>query len=438
MKNTVIEYIKGRQIFDSRGIPTIEVDVILHGGIIGRASVPSGASVGSYEAVEKRDCEEDYYRNRSVLSSVHSVNTEILEAIRGADCIDQRQIDSLLCALDGTENKGRLGANVILSVSLAVSVAAAKAQAIPLFRYIGGLAANTMPTPMINILNGGVHADNNLRVQEFMIVPYGAGSFSEAIRMSAEIFYVLKKNMQKAGYSVNVGDEGGIAPNIPTTEEALDCIMAAIEGAKYKPGEDVGLALDIAANEFYQGDGRYQMNDEISSSSILNVEEMISWYRSLAERYPLISLEDPFQEDDRDGWKALTQEMGKQCQLVGDDLFATNRYRLMDGIANKTANAILIKPNQVGTLTETIDVVRHAQLVGFSTIISHRSGETEDVFIADLSVGLHCGQIKTGSLCRSDRLAKYNQLLRIEEYLGDTATYTGKDMFRKFFNSEIL
>jgi enolase len=256
--------------------------------------------------------------------------------------------------------------------------------------------------------------------------------------MSAEIFYVLKKNMQKAGYSVNVGDEGGIAPNIPTTEEALDCIMAAIEGAKYKPGEDVGLALDIAANEFYQGDGRYQMNDEISSSSILNVEEMISWYRSLAERYPLISLEDPFQEDDRDGWKALTQEMGKQCQLVGDDLFATNRYRLMDGIANKTANAILIKPNQVGTLTETIDVVRHAQLVGFSTIISHRSGETEDVFIADLSVGLHCGQIKTGSLCRSDRLAKYNQLLRIEEYLGDTATYTGKDMFRKFFNSEIL
>ena len=418
---TAICAIRGRQILDSRGNPTVEVDVTLENGSFGRAAVPSGASTGAHEAVELRDSDKTRWGGKGVENAVRSVNGEIAEALAGHDAEDQGEIDASMIALDGTENKGRLGANAILGVSLAVARAAAQANGMPLYRYLGGEGATTLPVPMMNILNGGAHADNAIDFQEFMILPVGAGSFSEALRCGSEIFHALKSDLHSKGLSTSVGDEGGFAPNIGSTREALDHVFASVEKAGYRIGSDVLLALDCAATEYFSG-GAYRMEGEGRS---FGSEEMVDYLAELAANYPIASIEDGMGEDDWDGWKLLTERIGDKIQLVGDDLFVTNVERLARGIENGIANSILVKVNQIGTLTETIAAIRLAQQSGYTAVMSHRSGETEDSTIADLAVGLGTGQIKTGSLARSDRVAKYNQLLRIEEELGDSARYPG-------------
>jgi len=420
---TIIDII-GREILDSRGNPTVEVDVYLESGAFGRAAVPSGASTGAHEAVELRDGGARY-QGKGVQKAVGAVNGEILEAIGGLDGRDQLAVDSAMIALDGTENKGRLGANAILGVSLAVAKAAAQASALPLYRYIGGTQARLLPTPMMNIINGGAHADNKIDFQEFMILPVGADSFSQALRMGAEIFHLLKKRLSQAGHNTNVGDEGGFAPNLPSAEAALDFVMAAIEEAGFKAGHDVALGLDCAATEFFR-DGHYLYEGE---GTRRDARAQAEYLQKLVENYPIITIEDGMAEDDWEGWKYLTDLIGKKCQLVGDDLFVTNSARLRDGIKMGVANALLVKVNQIGTLSETLDAVETAHKAGYRAVMSHRSGETEDATIADLSVATNCGQIKTGSLARSDRLAKYNQLLRIEEELGAEARYAGRSAF---------
>jgi enolase len=418
---TAIVDVHARQILDSRGNPTVEVDVTLEDGSMGRAAVPSGASTGAHEAVELRDGDKSRWGGKGVHKAVDSVNGEILDAVVGREAEEQSEIDALLIALDGTENKGRLGANAILGVSLATAKAAADALGSPLYRYVGGVSADLLPVPMMNIINGGAHADNPIDFQEFMIMPVGAESFSEALRCGAEIFHALKSALHSAGLSTSVGDEGGFAPNIASAREALDLILRAVESAGYRAGSDVLLALDCAATEFFKG-GKYELEGEGRS---LSSEEMAAYLAELADAYPIASIEDGMGEDDMDGWRILTGEIGDRVQLVGDDLFVTNEKRLAQGIENGLANSILVKVNQIGTLTETINAVRLAQTSGYTTVMSHRSGETEDSTIADLAVALSCGQIKTGSLSRSDRTAKYNQLLRIEEELGDSARYPG-------------
>jgi enolase len=418
---TAIVDVHARQILDSRGNPTVEVDVTLEDGSMGRAAVPSGASTGAHEAVELRDGDKSRWGGKGVHKAVDSVNGEILDAVVGREAEEQSEIDALLIALDGTENKGRLGANAILGVSLATAKAAADALGSPLYRYVGGVSADLLPVPMMNIINGGAHADNPIDFQEFMIMPVRAESFSEALRCGAEIFHALKSALHSAGLSTSVGDEGGFAPNIASAREALDLILRAVESAGYKAGSDVLLALDCAATEFFKG-GKYELEGEGRS---LSSEEMAAYLTELADAYPIASIEDGMGEDDMDGWRILTGEIGDRVQLVGDDLFVTNEKRLAQGIENGLANSILVKVNQIGTLTETINAVRLAQTSGYTTVMSHRSGETEDSTIADLAVALSCGQIKTGSLSRSDRTAKYNQLLRIEEELGDSARYPG-------------
>lgn len=412
--------IHARQILDSRGNPTVEVDVMLDDGSHGRAAVPSGASTGAYEAVERRDGGEDY-NGKAVLNAVDAVNTEIYAALSGRSALDQHGIDADMITLDGTENKSRLGANAILGVSLAVSRAAAEATGQPLWRYIGGVHSHLLPTPMMNILNGGAHADNALDVQEVMIMPVKAESFSKAMQTGAEVFHALKSLLHDAGYSTAVGDEGGFAPAINSTGEALDFVMKAIEKAGCRPGDDVMLALDAASTEFCK-DGVYHLEGEGKS---LTSDEMIAYWQDMAKQYPIISIEDPLDEDDWDGFKAMTGTMGQSMQIVGDDLYVTNPKRLARGIEEAAGNAILVKVNQIGTLTETLEAISNAKQAGFGVVISHRSGETEDNFIADLAVATNAGQIKTGSLSRSDRIAKYNQLLRIEEALGPNARYQG-------------
>ena len=419
--------INAREILDSRGNPTIEVDVVLEDGAVGRAAVPSGASTGAYEAVEMRDGDADRYAGKGVLKAVDAVNFEIFDALVGADAFDQAGIDQDLIELDGTANKSRLGANAILGVSMAVARAAADSAEMPLWRYLGGVHAHLLPVPMMNIINGGAHADNALDVQEFMIMPVGAGHFADALRMGAEIFHALKAQLTAAGLSTAVGDEGGFAPAINSSDEALAYITKSIEVAGYKPGEDVMIALDAAASEFCH-DGVYTLAGEGRN---LTTGEMNSMWQDLVGRYPIVSIEDPLHEDDWDGFSQLTQSIGDQVQIVGDDLFVTNPERLRRGIENAAGNAILIKVNQIGTLSETLQAIDMAQKAGFGVIISHRSGETEDHFIADLAVATNAGQIKTGSLSRSDRLAKYNQLLRIEEELDRTGLYAGKSILKR-------
>jgi len=411
----------GREILDSRGNPTVEVDVILEDGALGRAAVPSGASTGVHEAHERRDGDARYI-GKGVRGAVASVNEEILDRLQGMDAEDQRRIDTLLIDLDGTANKGRIGANAILGVSLAVAKAAAESAGLPVYRYIGGLPARTLPVPMMNIINGGAHADNPIDIQEFMVMPVGAPSLREAVRWGAETFHALKKLLREAGHSTNVGDEGGFAPALKSADEALGFITRAIEAAGYKPGEQIALALDAAASEFYKN-GRYELAGEGKS---LDAAGLAAFYADLTARYPIVSIEDGMAEDDWDGWAALTSAIGKSCQLVGDDLFVTNPQRLKQGIEKGIANAILIKVNQIGSLSETLDAIDMAQRAGYGVVVSHRSGETEDATIADLSVATNAGQIKTGSLSRSDRTAKYNQLMRIEDELGDLALYSGR------------
>lgn len=423
---TAIIDIHGRQIIDSRGNPTVEVDVTLEDGSFGRAAVPSGASTGAFEAVEKRDGNKARWLGKGVKQAVAAVNGEIAEAVIGRDAEDQAEIDAEMIALDGTENKGRLGANAILGVSLAVARAAAEACGLPLYRYVGGVAANMLPVPMMNIINGGAHADNPIDFQEFMIMPVGADSLGEAVRWGAEIFHTLKKALHDKGLATAVGDEGGFAPNLASPADALDFIMRSIETAGYRPGEDVVLALDCAATEFFR-DGRYALDGEGRS---LSPDEMADYLADLCARYPIRSIEDGMAEEDYDGWKILTDRLGGRVQLVGDDLFVTNPRRLSDGIDRGLANSLLVKVNQIGTLTETLEAVSTAQRAGYTAVMSHRSGETEDATIADLAVATNCGQIKTGSLARSDRLAKYNQLIRIEEQLGMQARYAGAAIFR--------
>ncbi len=422
---TAITDIIAREILDSRGNPTVEVDVVLEDGSMGRAGVPSGASTGAHEAHELRDGGERYL-GKGVLQAVEAVNHEIFDAISGMDAQEQRRIDKAICTLDGTSNKARLGANAILGVSLAVARAAAKASGLPLHQYLGGPNAHLLPVPMMNIINGGEHADNPIDIQEFMIMPVGADTCRDAIRVGSEIFHTLRKGLSDAGHGTNVGDEGGFAPNLSSTGAALDFIMTAIESAGYSPGDDVMLALDSASSEFYD-DGKYNMSGE---GKIRDAGDMVTFYEDLVARYPIISIEDGMSEDDWDGWKAFTDAIGDRVQLVGDDLFVTNPVRLEKGIANATANSILVKVNQIGTLTETLDAVSMAQRANYTAVISHRSGETEDSTIADIAVATNAGQIKTGSLSRSDRLAKYNQLIRIEEELGDTAAYAGRTVIR--------
>ena len=422
---TAIIDIIGREILDSRGNPTIEVDVVLEDGSFGRAAVPSGASTGAHEAHELRDGDARY-GGKGVREAVEVVNGEIFDTLGGLDAEEQRQIDSILCALDGTDNKKRLGANAILGVSLAVAKAAAECSGLPLYRYLGGSNAHLLPVPMMNIINGGQHADNSIDFQEFMIVPVSAATCAESIRMGSEIFHKLKGALAEAGHNTGVGDEGGFAPNLKSTDEALGFIMSAVESAGYRPGEDVMLAMDCAASEFYR-DGRYQMSGE---GRDLDSAAMSDYLADLIARYPIASIEDGLHEDDWDGWKLLTQKIGNRCQLVGDDLFVTNPRRLARGIDDKIANAILIKVNQIGTLSETLDTVAMAQRAGYGTVISHRSGETEDATIADLAIATNAGQVKFGSLSRSDRLAKYNQLLRIEEELADTASFAGRTILQ--------
>jgi enolase len=416
---TGIADIIGREILDSRGNPTVEVDVMLEDGSFGRAAVPSGASTGAHEAVEKRDGEPDRYLGKGVRDAVEAVNGEIANAIIGMDAEEQRRIDSILIDLDGTKNKARLGANSILGVSLAVSKAAAAASGAPLFRYLGGVQARVLPTPMMNIVNGGAHADNPIDIQEFMIMPIGAETVADAIRYGAEIFHTLKKQLKDAGHATNVGDEGGFAPNLASADEALSFIIKSIEKAGYKPGEDVALALDCASTEYFKN-GKYELEGEGKS---LSPEAHAKYLADLVARYPIVSIEDGMSEDDFDGWRILTEILGDKCQLVGDDLFVTNVERLALGMEKGLANSILVKVNQIGTLTETLDVVEMAQRAGYSAVMSHRSGETEDSTIADLAVATNCGQIKTGSLARSDRTAKYNQLIRIAELLDDQGEY---------------
>ena len=423
--STIID-IHAREILDSRGNPTVEVDVILEDGTMGRAAVPSGASTGAHEAVEKRDGDKSRYMGKGVLEAVAAVNSEIAEAIVGFDATEQVAIDMAMIELDGTSNKGRLGANAILGVSMAVAKAAADFTAQPLFRYIGGTSARTLPVPMMNIINGGEHADNPIDIQEFMIMPVAAENIREVVRMGSEVFHTLKKELSAAGHNTGIGDEGGFAPNLESTRVALDFIMTSIEKAGYKPGEDIYLALDCAATEYYK-DGKYEMAGEGIS---LTSEENAAYLAKLAEDYPIISIEDGMSEDDWDGWKTLTDMIGDKVQLVGDDLFVTNPARLADGIAKGSANSMLVKVNQIGSLTETLQAVDMAHRAQFTNVMSHRSGETEDTTIADLAVATNCGQIKTGSLSRSDRLAKYNQLIRIEELLGETAVYAGRSILK--------
>ncbi len=412
--------ISAREILDSRGNPTVEVEVLLEDGSLGRAAVPSGASTGAHEAVELRDG-GDRYKGKGVLTAVANVEGEIFDALAGVDATDQGFIDATMIELDGTDNKGRLGANAILGVSMASAKAAADSVGLPLYRYVGGVSASTLPTPMMNIINGGEHADNPIDIQEFMVMPVAADSIAEAVRWGAEIFHTLKSELKAAGHNTNVGDEGGFAPNIASTRDALDFIMASIEKAGFKPGEEIALALDSASTEFFS-DGKYHLKGE---GKVLTAEEMTAYYASLIDTYPIISIEDGLAEDDWTGWKHLTDTIGDRCQLVGDDLFVTNPARLADGIEQGIGNSILVKVNQIGTLTETLQAVSMANRAGFTAVMSHRSGETEDATIADLAVATNCGQIKTGSLARSDRLAKYNQLIRIEEELGDMAIYAG-------------
>jgi len=423
-----IDRIHAREILDSRGNPTVEADVILVSGERGRAAVPSGASTGEHEAVELRDGDANRYGGKGVRQAVANVNETIARELRGMDALDQRTIDSKLIDLDGTPNKGTLGANALLAVSMANARAAASARKLPLYRYLGGDAACTLPVPMMNIVNGGAHADNNVDFQEFMVVPVGAPSFREALRTGAEIFHQLRSILKKKGYATGVGDEGGFAPNLKSNEEALETILQAIDQAGYKAGDNVLLALDPAASEFYDGESYvFKKSDQRKLSSA----EMIAFWKSWVEKYPIISIEDGMAENDWDGWKKLTDEIGQSTQLVGDDLFVTNTKFLQKGIDLGVANSILIKVNQIGTLTETLDCIALAKSNGRTAIISHRSGETEDAFIADLAVATNAGQIKTGSLSRSDRIAKYNQLLRIEEELGESAKYPGRQAFRQ-------
>jgi len=425
---TAIVDVHARQIIDSRGNPTVEVDVTLEEGSFGRAAVPSGASTGAHEAVEKRDGDKARWLGKGVSEAVQAVNLEIADAIIGLDAEDQGAIDARMIALDGTANKGRIGANAILGASLAVAKAAADARGLPLYRYVGGVAAHVLPTPMMNIINGGAHADNPIDFQEFMIMPVGADSIVEALRCGSEIFHTLKKGLHDKGLATAVGDEGGFAPNLASAPDALDFIMQSIEKAGYKPGEDVLLALDCAATEFFR-DGAYHLEGE---GRTLSPQEMAAYLADLCARYPIASIEDGMSEDDFIGWKALTELIGGKVQLVGDDLFVTNPARLRDGIANGLANSLLVKVNQIGTLTETLEAVSTAQRAGYTAVMSHRSGETEDATIADLAVATNCGQIKTGSLARSDRLAKYNQLIRIEEELGPVARYAGREALRAY------
>jgi enolase len=423
---TAILDITAREILDSRGNPTIEVDVVLEDGSSGRAAVPSGASTGAHEAVELRDGDKKRYLGKGVTKAVAAVNGEIFDALAGFDAEDQIALDRTMIELDGTPNKARLGANAILGVSLAAAKAAADAAGLPLYRYVGGPSARILPVPMMNIINGGVHADNPIDFQEFMVMPVGAETFREGLRMGAEIFHTLKAALKKAGHNTNVGDEGGFAPNLPSAEAGLDFVMKAVEQAGYKPGKDVYLALDCAATEFFKN-GKYDYEGE---GKVRSIDEQVKYLAKLAKDYPIISIEDGMSEDDWDGWKALTDLIGKKCQLVGDDLFVTNTKRLSQGIKKGVANSILVKVNQIGSLTETLEAVEMAHKAAYTAVMSHRSGETEDSTIADLAVATNCGQIKTGSLARSDRLAKYNQLLRIEEELGSQAHYAGRSILK--------
>lgn len=425
---SLIEDIHARQILDSRGNPTVEVDVSLSNGIVGRAAVPSGASTGEYEAVELRDKDENYFLGKSVKKAVENVNGVIVDELVGYPAYLQTEIDQIMLQLDGTPNKSKLGANAILGVSMAVAKAAAQSTGLPLWRYLGGVNAKVLPLPMMNIINGGSHADNNVDPQEFMIMPSGAESYSKAVQMGAEIFHNLKKVLSSKGYNTSVGDEGGFAPDLKSNEEAVEVILTAIEKAGYTPGEEVLIALDPAASEFYNKDeGVYEF--KWSDGSKRDSDEMVAYWTEWAEKYPIISIEDGMDEDDWDGWKTLTDSIGDKVQLVGDDLFVTNTTRLADGISKGVGNSILIKVNQIGTLTETLDAIEMAHKNDYTAVISHRSGETEDTTIADIAVATNAGQIKTGSMSRTDRIAKYNQLLRIEEELGDSAIFLGKDVF---------
>ncbi|KEO60607.1 phosphopyruvate hydratase [Thioclava indica] len=423
--STIID-IHAREILDSRGNPTIEVDVILEDGTMGRAAVPSGASTGAHEAHERRDGDKDRYFGKGVLEAVMAVNGEIAEALVGEDATEQVEIDRAMIELDGTDNKGRLGANAILGVSLAVAKAAADYSTLPLYRYVGGTSARVLPVPMMNIINGGEHADNPIDVQEFMIMPVGAGNIRDAVRMGSEVFHTLKKELSAAGLNTGLGDEGGFAPELSSTTAALDLILKSIEKAGYKPGEDIYLAMDCASTEYYKN-GKYEMKGEGLS---LSAAENVDYLEKLLNAYPIISIEDGMAEDDWEGWKLLTERLGDKVQLVGDDIFVTNPARLARGIEDGIANSLLVKVNQIGTLTETLQAVDMAHRAGFTNVMSHRSGETEDSTIADLAVATNCGQIKTGSLARSDRLAKYNQLIRIEEMLGETAEYAGRSILK--------
>ena len=424
---TAIVDIHARQILDSRGNPTVEVDVTLESGAFGRAAVPSGASTGAHEAVELRDGDKSVYGGKGVTKAVDAVNGELFDALTGLDAEDQIELDRTMIDLDGTPNKGRLGANAILGVSLAVARAAAEDAGLPLYRYVGGTQASTLPVPLMNIINGGAHADNPIDIQEFMILPVGAPTLAEAVRTGSEVFHALRKKLKDAGHGTNVGDEGGFAPNLASADEALSFIMQAIEAAGYKPGDDVVLGLDAASTEFYK-DGRYHLEGE---GKTLDSAGLVAYYEDLVRRYPIVSIEDGMAEDDWDGWAAITSTLGKRIQLVGDDLFVTNPERLSQGISRGIGNSILVKVNQIGTLTETLQAVEMAHKAGYTAVMSHRSGETEDATIADLAVATNCGQIKTGSLSRSDRLAKYNQLIRIEEQLGRAASYAGRSVLRR-------
>jgi len=423
---TEIINVYAREILDSRGNPTIEVEVTLSSEIVGRASVPSGASTGEHEMLELRDGDNERYLGKGVLKAIDNVIHKIEPAIIGMDCLNQREIDCAMIELDGTENKASLGANAILGVSLACAKAAAEAVELPLYKYIGGVIAKDIPVPMMNILNGGEHADNNVDIQEFMIMPVGAPNFKEGLRMVSEVFHHLKSVLKEKGYSTGVGDEGGFAPNLQSNEEAIELIIRAIEKGRDEPGKDIFIALDSAASSFYK-DGKYILSAE--KNPIMSSEELVKFYSKLVEKYPIISIEDGHAEDDWDGWKIMTDELGSKIQIVGDDIFVTNKKRLEKGISLGVANSILIKLNQIGTLSETLETIEAAKEAGYTTVISHRSGETEDSFMADVAVAANCGQIKSGSVSRSERLAKYNQLLRIEEELGDSSVYRGKNAF---------
>ena len=423
--STIVD-IHAREILDSRGNPTIEVDVVLESGAMGRAAVPSGASTGAHEAMERRDNDKSRYKGKGVLEAVAAVNGELAEELVGFDATEQVGIDRTMIEMDGTPNKSRLGANAILGVSLAVAKAAAEFTEQPLYRYVGGTSARILPVPMMNIINGGEHADNPIDIQEFMIMPVGAANIREAVRMGSEVFHTLKKELQNAGHNTGIGDEGGFAPNLSSARDALDFILKSIEKAGYKPGDDICLALDCAATEYFKG-GKYEMKGE---GKTLTIEQNVDFLAGLAADYPIISIEDGCSEDDWEGWKMLTDRLGSKIQLVGDDLFVTNPRRLAEGIKKGCANSMLVKVNQIGTLTETLQAVDMAHRAGFTNVMSHRSGETEDATIADLAVATNCGQIKTGSLSRSDRLAKYNQLIRIEEMLGETAEYAGRSILK--------